>query len=262
MHVTPGRSNRPSRWGGRRCARSRERNWVLGKASQSIPPGVRGHKRPGATFAPEKATSGIKSRRLQVFDRRPGRGEVTSPGSQSGPRASCPRPREVRIGSRHGLKTTLAYDDQRSDSLSSESRTWTTTEHDQLQRRHAELEILYDTVRDLSSTLSVQQVLDAPVGANPAPPRRGDRIHPAHRHGFAAAGRDRAGASRRGLRFDDDGGGPGDLGIRGRDGALCSSSRTSRSTRASRAAITSATTRTRSSAARCCAWGPCSASST
>ena len=33
-------------------------------------------------------------------------------------------------------------------------------EHDQLQRRHAELEILYDTVRDLSSTLSVQQVLD------------------------------------------------------------------------------------------------------
>ena len=34
------------------------------------------------------------------------------------------------------------------------------TEHEQLQRRHAELEILYDTVRDLSSTLSVQQVLD------------------------------------------------------------------------------------------------------
>jgi diguanylate cyclase (GGDEF)-like protein len=33
-------------------------------------------------------------------------------------------------------------------------------EHAQLQRRHAELEILYDTVRDLSSTLSVQQVLD------------------------------------------------------------------------------------------------------
>jgi diguanylate cyclase (GGDEF)-like protein len=32
-------------------------------------------------------------------------------------------------------------------------------EHDQLQRRHSELEILYDTVRDLSSTLSVQQVL-------------------------------------------------------------------------------------------------------
>jgi diguanylate cyclase (GGDEF)-like protein len=30
---------------------------------------------------------------------------------------------------------------------------------DQLQRRHAELEILYDTVRDVSSTLSVQQVL-------------------------------------------------------------------------------------------------------
>jgi len=33
-------------------------------------------------------------------------------------------------------------------------------EHAQLQRRHAELEVLYDTVRDLSSTLSVQQVLD------------------------------------------------------------------------------------------------------
>jgi diguanylate cyclase (GGDEF)-like protein len=35
----------------------------------------------------------------------------------------------------------------------------TLDEHAQLERRHAELEVLYDTVRDLTSTLSVQQVL-------------------------------------------------------------------------------------------------------
>ena len=35
-----------------------------------------------------------------------------------------------------------------------------TLEVDELRRRHAELEILYQTIRDLSSTLSVEQVLE------------------------------------------------------------------------------------------------------